>query len=309
MNIHVGTHIYNLQSQGGISKLWDLLIPKLREALPEATWDKSKPADVFLPTYYERGPVQSKHVTIAYDWIAHRYPKLGKNMPAAIAQEIAVKEADALIAISQWTADDTYHYSGRKAVVAYPGVDSFTRPDSDAISGVVEKIGRPYVLVVGRRAYYKNVSALYQAWDQWPASRQHAIVAVGGEAPSEREQTMLEQGRWLQFDMTDDTLMAAYAGATALVYPSLYEGFGFPVLEAMRCGCPVVCGTGGALKEIIGDAAFVCEPLFPRDLARALDETLNPSFRTQKALAGYEQAEKFTWKQMATTIAEVIRGL
>lgn len=77
----------------------------------------------------------------------------------------------------------------------------------------------------------------------------------------------------------------------------------------MRCGCPVVCGTGGALTEVGGEAPFYCEPLLPLSVARAMEATLNPSERLKHILAGYEQAKRFTWRGMAAGVAEVIRSI
>jgi glycosyltransferase involved in cell wall biosynthesis len=133
------------------------------------------------------------------------------------------------------------------------------------------------------------------------------VVVVGGEPPSADDLSFAQQHAWVQLHTQDRELAAAYSGATALVYPSFYEGFGLPVLEAMTCGCPVVCGQGGSIPEVIGNAAFSCDVTRPQSIAAALNETLNPSIRFHKVHAGMKRAREFTWARMAEQVAEVVR--
>ena len=98
--------------------------------------------------------------------------------------------------------------------------------------------------------------------------------------------------------VSDDELAALYRGARCLVYPSLYEGFGIPVLEAMACGTPVVTSAGGATEEVAGGAAVLVDPRDPASIAAGIEEAA--ARRDELRARGLERAEQFTWKRMAT---------
>lgn len=313
MNIHVDDAIFRLQANGGISRLWRSLMPHLQAALPDATWSGQRPPDVFISTYYQRAPIGVPSVAVVYDYIAERYPGIGAHHPDAVNKRQAVADADAVVGISQWVADDCQRFSGKRAMVAYcGGAETFQRALPAEVDTFQKQYGilKPYVLMVGKRGLYKNARALYQAWDVWQTGTDHLLLCIGGE-PETRADLDFDRRHpnvRVRLDVSDQALAAAYSGATALVYPSLYEGFGLPVLEAMICGCPVVCGDGGSLHEVGGDAPFYCDPLLPLSIAAALHQTLDPSQRLKHALAGYAQAKPFTWANMAASVAEAIRS-
>lgn len=312
MNIHIDDHIFRLQQQGGISRLWRSLMPELAGALPDATFDADRPADLFISTYYRPAPRGVKSVVLLYDAIHERLPSVGRNHPDAMDKRAAIQEASAVIAISQSVADDCQRYFGRAAAVAYcGGSEYFTRALPSEVDAFQRRHGilHPYVLMVGRRGGYKNGQSLYQAWGLWQGAANHLVLCVGGEdstpADAAFDRALPQRRRRLALD--DATLAAAYSGATALVYPSLYEGFGLPLLEALACCCPVVIGADGAGPEVAGEAGVYCDPLRPLSLAQALNQTLDPSLRLERAMAGYQQAKQFTWAKMARSVAEVIR--
>ena len=103
---------------------------------------------------------------------------------------------------------------------------------------------------------------------------------------------------------------ALLSGATAFVFPSLYEGFGFPVLEAMACGVPVLCSNTSSLPEVAGEAALLVNPLDVDDIARGLhDITTNDDLRRTLIERGYQQAQKFTWQACADVVLSVFESV
>lgn len=310
MNIWVDDRIFQLNPHGGIARLWREIALQLKRALPDCTFDTHRHPDLFISTYYGRAPAGAKSLVLVYDMIMERYPLLGRDNPDAIAKRAAIEHATAVVAISEWVAADVQRFCKRSAAVAYcGGGERFQRALPNEVSAFQQKYGidRPYVLLVGKRGLYKNARTLYQAWRGFVAAEGHLVLAVGGEPPSADDWQFAAQHAWVQLNLPDGDLAAAYSGATALVYPSYYEGFGLPVLEAMTCGCPVVCGDGGSLAEVIGDAAFSCDVTRPQSVALALNAALDPSTRFHKVHAGMKRARTFTWQRMAEQIAEVVR--
>ena len=307
MNIHIDGAIFMLQARGGVSTLWRNLTPALHAALPDATFDADQPPDVFLSTYYRPAPLGVPSVALIYDLIALRYPGLPNAADAADIRR-AVREATAVVSISQQTADDVRTLLGRDSAVAYPGVDQdLGKVTPSSVQTFQSSIGKPYVLVIGRRGYYKNVQSIYQAWLLWSGAASHALVCIGGEDSLPQDRAFAARYDWRRLDLDNAHLASAYAGATALVYPSIMEGFGLPIVEAMLCGCPVVCGA--ATYEVGWDAAIYTDVTLPIKIAGALDACLDPSYRIGKITAGVERARSFTWAKMAETVANVIRSV
>lgn len=307
MNIHIDSHIFNLQQTGGISALWRNLIPALREALPDATFDAALPADVFIPTYYKLAPIGTKSLVMVYDLIAEKCVTLPNRSDRADIRR-AVESASAVVSISQQTANDVYALYGRQSTVSYPGVnEDYGKVQPSDIERFRQFMGKPYVLLVGRRGAYKNAQALYQAWRLWGNAANCAVLAVGGEDGLPQDRAFASRFNWQQMRLSDYDLAIAYAGALGLVYPSLMEGFGLPMIEAMACACPVVCDP--AMHEVAGEAALYIDMTRPRQIVMALDGLLDPALRLRAGLAGIEQARRYTWSGMAAKVAEALRAL
>lgn len=307
MNIVIDTVIFALQQHGGASRLWRNLAPALHDALPDATFDPALPANWFISTYYQRAPLGVRSLTLVYDMICNRYPLIDTNRADAVDCRTVIAEASAVASISQTTADDVKRYTGRDSVVAYPGVAAdFGHVTPSAVRHFQQFIGKPYFLMVGNRALYKNAQAVYQAWHSFAGRHGYALVCVGGEEPLPQDVAFRDHSRdtWQHIRMGDDTLNAAYAGATALVYPSLMEGFGLPLVEAMACACPVICDP--ALHEAAGEAAVYVDMTKPQDIAQALDAVQSYDIRLTCMERGIEQARRYTWSGMAKIIAGVL---
>lgn len=303
MNIIIDDTIFKLQSHGGISTIWRELIARLPALLPDCTFDPALPADIFLSSYYQPAPVGAKSVVMVYDFIHERYPAFPRYSVDSQWKALAIARADAVIAISQWTALDIRNYTLYKDAikVVYPAT-LLERDNHEDVQAFKAKYQLPdrYVLIVGRRDLYKNVSTYFQAAAMLPPSFLTLCVGDGTEPA-------MTYGRPVRgIHLPPEELSAAYTGALCLVYPSLYEGFGLPVLEAYACGCPVICGNGGALAEI-NEAAVVVDVTKPREIAEALVKLSDPGQRIDHILRGYEVVKRFSWERMAQQVAGVIK--
>ena len=237
----------------------------------------------------------------------------------------SVRMADHILADSQATKDDlgaVYGVKADKITVLLSGVDSrFQRvADRDVLRRVRAKYGLtdcPYMLSVGTVQPRKNYSRVIRAL---ASLRQqgydlHYVVAGGkGWLEDEMHQTIRETGLGgfvhLPGFVDDDDLPGLYSAARLLVMPSLYEGFGLPVLEAMACGTPVIASNLSSLPEIVGQAGLLVNPRDVDEIAAAVVRLESDSrYRDALVAAGYEQAGKFTWKGAARQLQFIYENL
>lgn len=222
-----------------------------------------------------------------------------------------IRHADAVIAVSRTTKADIVEHLGvdeSRVHVVYEGVDHNQFRPVDA-----RPFEFPYLLFVGSEQPRKNLAALIEAFARLKRSGAHPdlrLVKVG--APGGRESDYRARTERLieQHGVSDsvvfvervhpEALAAYYAGAACTVMPSLYEGFGFPVLEAMACASPVVASSGGSLPEIAGDAAILVSPHAPEAIAAAIGRVLaDHDFREDLRVRGVQRAAEFTWDRAA----------
>jgi glycosyltransferase involved in cell wall biosynthesis len=201
--------------------------------------------------------------------------------------------------------------------VAPWGVDERFSPGPPP-SAILERLGieGPYLLVVGTLEPRKNVEAALEAFERLVEDGAEHLLVVAG-ARGWREDPLM--GRLRQSPASDrlrlvgrvdeDALLGLYRGAECLVYPSRYEGFGFPPLEAMACGAPVVCARSSSLPEVVGDAAVMFELDDREALHGALADLLGaPARREELARRGPERAAEFTWERCAELTVRVYRN-
>ena len=256
-------------------------------------------------------------VLTVHDLIFRRFPRYHKRLNywyLNLAMPLYVRRADAIITISECTRRDliaAYGVPPEKVMVVYEAAaPDFVPPSVDDVARVRARYGLPerLLLTVGTIEPRKNLSRLLAAFEI--VARQGVVdawVIVGRpgwlyddffarlEASPWREQVML-----LGF-VPDEDLPAVNSAATVAVLPSLYEGFGLPVLEAMACGTPVVCSKTSSLPELGGDAARYFDPTDVEGMAAALAEVLaDEALRGEMHRQGLQQAAHFSWERAAT---------
>ena len=268
-------------------------------------------ADLFISTYYTT-PLSTPSVFMAYDMIPE-VMQWDLRHPMWKEKHYAIKYASAYIAISQNTAQDLVKFfpdiSLESVTVALCGVKhSFCPASVEEINHFKTKYGitKPYFLVVGTGGY-KNTELFLQAFAQLQSKQGFEMVVTGGDPFLTQEWRAYTSGSVVHMvQLNDEELKAAYSGAIALVYPSKYEGFGLPVLEAMVCGCPVITCANASIPEVAGEAALYVKDDDINEMANALCDVQKPAIRRSLIAAGLEQAKKFSWSNMAQTVSSVL---
>ena len=223
-----------------------------------------------------------------------------------------LKRADALIAVSEATRSDAVRILNlppEKIRVIHHGIaEPFfqVRPEDAAAVRARHELMRPYLLFVGTIEPRKNVRLLLDAYAALsPSTRDAFDLVLAGPPGWSQSETLARLRnptpgvRYLGY-VAEGDLPGLFAGATAFVYPSLYEGFGFPVAQAMAAGTPVITSDLSALPEIAGGAAWLIDPQSQAALRNAIEEALtSPSRRTEAIEKGRANARRFTWSECA----------
>ncbi|PIG95468.1 glycosyltransferase [Gloeocapsopsis sp. IPPAS B-1203] len=269
-------------------------------------------ADIFISSYYTT-PLSTPSVFLAHDMI----PELmgwNLNHPMWREKHYGIQHASAYIAVSENTAKDLVKVFPNipldSVTVASNGVNHkiFSPACLEDINQFKNKYGitKPYFMLVGSGGY-KNTILFFKAFAQLCSKQGFEIVCTGGGWELETELRNYTSGSVVHMlQLSDEELSIAYSGAVALVYPSKYEGFGLPILEAIACGCPVVTCPNGSIPEVAGDAAIYVNDDDVDELADALCEVQKPSVRNSLVAAGLEQAQKFSWAKMADTVSSAL---
>jgi glycosyltransferase involved in cell wall biosynthesis len=229
-----------------------------------------------------------------------------------------VKRADRVIAVSEATRRDLiefYQTPPAKISVIYHGVSPEFRPvqEKERLLAVRYKYGldqRPFILSVGTIQPRKNYQRLVQAFAS--INQPLSLVIAGSEGWNcddvyrEVEKLGLADRVYFPGFVAEEDLPVLLSAATLFGYPSLYEGFGLPVLEAMACGTPIVAANQSSLPEVVGDAGLTVDPTDVAALATAITRLLDdPSLRERLSAAGLAQAARFTWPTMAAKLLRV----
>jgi glycosyltransferase involved in cell wall biosynthesis len=290
---------------------------------------RSRPPDVFFtPAHVIPVGIRCPSVATVHDLGYEHFPEAHPRRQLAYLRWSTrhnARVARRVIADSQATADDLtalYDTDPAKIAVIYPGADPELRRVSDpatlAATAAKYAIARPYLLYLGTLQPRKNLVRLVEAFAKsdlhkdgyalvlagrvgWLA--EPLLATVGALPPAVRERVHLPG----YVDEADKA--ALLSGATALVFPSLYEGFGFPVLEAMACGVPVICAGTSSLPEVAGDAALRVDPLDVAGLAAALRRVAaDGELREAMIAKGYANLARFRWETAAAQTLDVLEA-
>jgi glycosyltransferase involved in cell wall biosynthesis len=267
-------------------------------------------------------------VLTVHDLIFERYPAhhtRRNRLFLQLAMPRFVAAAHAIIAVSQHTKADLVELYGTdpaKIHVIYQGIDPTFAPADPATvqrvgrqysPGEAEGAVRPYLLMVGTLEPRKNHATAMRALARLKAQGfSHRLLIVGGEGWLFAPIQALVGELGLAGDVTFAgyvpfaDLVGLYSGADAVLVPSLYEGFGFPVLEAMACGAPVVCSTASSLPEVAAEAALLVPPTDDEALAAAIVQLLtDTASRNRLREAGRQRARQFRWEQCAAQTVDL----
>ncbi len=218
-----------------------------------------------------------------------------------------------ILTVSQFSRQELVRWCGipaEKIDVIYEGKEHILRVEADA--GTLVRVGlsaRPYFLAVGSNSAHKNFQVVLDAFERLGRSDIDLAITGGDFAKVFQAQTyrLPANARRIGY-VSDPELKALYQGALGLVFPSLYEGFGIPPLEAMACGCPVICSSAASLKEVGGDAVIYFDPQDAKMLADKMEQLAGDrSLRDDLRHKGLAQAQKFSWRQAALETWEILR--
>ncbi|MFA5859735.1 MAG: glycosyltransferase family 1 protein [Elusimicrobiota bacterium] len=267
-----------------------------------------------------------KLVVTIYDLSMMVYPEVftkGSLLYKRWMVPYAVKKADRIVTISQSTVKDIvkfYYIQPDKMVVAYPGARNCGKSGDTDKHAVLAKYGITGDIVLGVSSIEprKNFVSLLKAYAALPEELKlrYKLLIAGQEGWLYNG--VYEECRKLNLDnyvvftgyLEKAELYNLYSAASVFVYPSLYEGFGMPVAEAMANGCPVIASNTSSLPEVVGDAGIMVDPLDVQQLTIAMSNVLNNSvLRSEMVRKGYRQAEKFNWHSAAVRVVDSINKM
>lgn len=257
-------------------------------------------------------------VVMVHDLIPLRFPRFTSPLTQYFRFYVpqVLKQASQILCNSEATAQDLVHFFQLPAAKITTIPLAHDAEHFQVLPLVREKPpARPYFLYVGRHDPYKNLARLIQAFATLPVSLETELWIAGAADPRftptlQRQVTelgLVERVKFLDY-VTYDQLPVLLNRAVAMVYPSLWEGFGFPVLEAMACGTPVITSNLSSLPEVTGDAALLVNPYRVTEITVAMQQIISDAeLRAQMQSAGLARAQQFSWTKTAEATASVLQ--
>ncbi|OGC22549.1 hypothetical protein A3J90_06695 [candidate division WOR-1 bacterium RIFOXYC2_FULL_37_10] len=270
---------------------------------------REKEFDVFHPTYYDAYFLKyigdHPFVLTVHDLIHEKFSSMfKKNDVAAKFKKILLEKASRIIAVSENTKHDIesiYSISPEKIDVIYHG-SSFGQVEAEPID--LEFFGK-YLLYVGDRKLYKNFTFFLESISSLLAQdKELYLICIGGREFSKKEITLFKElnieKKIVFYDFSDGVLAYLYRNAQSFVYPSLYEGFGIPIVDAFSCGCPVIISNTSCFPEVAGDAAEYFDPTDKVSILNSIKKVIcNKSLKNQLIEKGFQRMKYFTWAKTA----------
>lgn len=245
-----------------------------------------------------------------HELFASEFPRRDRT---AHNKQRALERADHIISVSHCTKRDLcrlFSIPAEKVSVVHLGFDRIANPEPERAGTT-----KPFILYVGQRAGYKNFAGLLQAFaSNRQLVREFELVAFGGGSLNVAEVALIRklnlEGRVRQIGGSDSVLGALYRAARALVYPSKYEGFGLPPLEAMSLDCPVVASCTSSIPEVVGDAAELFDPEDAGRMASAISSVVFDNARRYQLIdSGQRRLHTFSWERCARETEGVYRSV
>lgn len=259
---------------------------------------------------------QSRYVVMCHDLIPLRFPRLTSPLTNYFRYVVplVLKQAEHIICNSEATARDIVDFYGVAADKITPILLGYDATNFYPREGAHLSLTNPYFLYLGRQDPYKNLTGLINAFAAIPNSDYHLAIA-GSTDPRFTPQLQLQakelgiEKRLIWLDYLDyQELPLVISGAVALVFPTLWEGFGLPVLEAMGCGTPVITSNLASLPEITGEAAILIDPYNTGAITSAMiDLAQDKEMRSQLSQLSLQQAQKFSWTKTGVATREVLK--
>jgi glycosyltransferase involved in cell wall biosynthesis len=270
-----------------LSVIWnDLHILKIETILGKLDW--------FISSDWTEPPANCKKATVVHDLVYLRYPKTVDNLVLKTQTKrlsLVKKESSLILADSETTKNDLLELlqiESKKIKVNYPGIENVKanhKPNQK----------NPFILTVGKIEPRKNIDRLIKAFEKWNP-KDIELLVVGPEGWNQEVKSSANV-KWLGY-VSDDKLRSLYSSCLFFIYPSIWEGFGYPILEAMSQGVPVSTSNTSSLKEIGKGAALLFDPFKVNSIEEALREmTANSKLRGELARKGINRAKEFTWKK------------
>ena len=346
MKVLFDGYIYKLQGNGGINRYFNEIISRLPNgvrpciygehpaltlrpqnknvkyisSIPRGIYSLGRYAsnrfDLIHPTYYHLTPpleyskIKTRCIVTVHDFVMAKYAdKYEKSQKVIVAQEEAIKSADYIVCVSESTRSDLLNRfpecEDRSSVTHLASSLSRSQNTSKSIHP------GPYCLYVGSRVFYKNFHWALEAISILKKRSLDVDLVVVGESWNAEERSLISnayKGKIrLVENPNDEVLSSLYENALALIYPSNYEGFGLPPLEAMTMGCPVIAQRTSSLPEVVGEAGILMDPAraSAKVIAEAVQSLLMDSvMRSNLCAKGLAKSQDFSWHKTAQATLE-----
>lgn len=296
----------------GVGPLWHTRVVKdLKKRKVEIFF---APSSYIIPSLL---PKEIKSIITVHDLVAFMFPQK-HNKKAVLLEKIflkkALKKAKKVITVSNNTKQDLitqFNYEENKISTIYCSASDDFRPDNEARE---TNLPKKFFLAVGtiepRKNYKKLIQAFAKINKDYPS---HHLMIVGQdgweykEVYTEIKENYLRKHVHILGYQSTQNLRTLYHLAQALVFPSLYEGFGIPPLEAMKSGCPVICSNISSLPEVVGDSAILIDPTNENNIYSAMEKIIKePELRQNLKEKGLIQAQKFSWEASAQKLNDIL---